>query len=161
MSINDGCYANMANTTLVKKLNLNTIKHPRPYIFQWLNEFGEMNVSKQVLVLFFIGKYSDEVLYDVIPMHTSHLLLGRLWWFEMRVVHDVFKNRYLFVKDEKFITLVPLSLKQFYDNQLKLKRNSKAEESENRNLIASLEMRERLDSAKKKIRELVKSGEKN
>jgi hypothetical protein len=33
MSINDGCYANMANTTLVKKLNLNTIKHPRPYIF--------------------------------------------------------------------------------------------------------------------------------
>jgi len=113
------------------------------------------------LVLFFIGKYSDEVLYDVIPMHTSHLLLGRLWWFEMRVVHDVFKNRYLFVKDEKFITLVPLSLKQFYDNQLKLKRNSKAEESENRNLIASLEMRERLDSAKKKIRELVKSGEKN
>lgn len=101
MSMNYGCYVNMANTTLVKKLNLNIIKHPRLYIFQWLNEFGEMNVSKQVLVLFFIGKYSDEVLYDVVPMHIGHLLLGRSWWFEMRVVHDIFKNRYLLVKDKK------------------------------------------------------------
>jgi len=99
--------------------------------------------------LFFIGKYSDEVLYDVVPMHTGHLLLERSWWFEMRVVHDVFKNRYLLVKDEKFITLALLSLKQVNDNHLKLKRNSKAEESENRNLIVSLEMRERLDSVKK------------
>lgn len=33
MSINYRCYANMANTTLVKKLNFNTIKHLRPYRF--------------------------------------------------------------------------------------------------------------------------------
>ena len=82
-------------------------------------------------------------------MHTGHLLLGRSWWFEMRVIHGIFKNRYLFVKDEKSITLAPLSLKQVHDRQLKLKRNGKAQESENTNLIASLEIRERLDSAKK------------
>lgn len=69
----------------------------------------------------------------------------------MRVVHDVFKNKYLFIKDEKCITLVPLSLKQVYDSQLKLKRNSEAKESENTNLIVSLKMRERLDSAKNKL----------
>jgi hypothetical protein len=72
--------------------------------------------------LSFIGKYHDEVLYDVIPTHAGHLLLGRLWQFYMSVVHGRFRNRNSFVKDEKFITLVPLSPKQVYKDQLKLKR---------------------------------------
>jgi hypothetical protein len=29
------------------------------------------------LVAFSIGKYYDEVLYDVVPMQASHLLLGK------------------------------------------------------------------------------------
>jgi hypothetical protein len=37
-------------------------------------------------------------------------------------VHGRFRNRNSFVKDEKFITLVPLSPKQVYKDQLKLKR---------------------------------------
>ena len=36
-----------------------------------------MRVTKQVLIAFAIGKYSDEILCDVVPMHASHLLLGR------------------------------------------------------------------------------------
>ena len=38
-----------------------------------------MKVNKQVLVTFQIGKYEDNVLYDVIPMQARHLLLGRPW----------------------------------------------------------------------------------
>ena len=44
---------------------------------QWLNECGEVRVTKQVLIAFAIGKYFDEILCDVVPMHASHLLLGR------------------------------------------------------------------------------------
>ena len=86
-----------------------------------------MKVYKQVLVSFFIGRYNDEVSCDVVPMHSCHLLLGRPWYFDKKkVIHDEFKNRYYFIKDGKFITFIPLSLKNIDENQLKLKRESEA-----------------------------------
>jgi hypothetical protein len=52
-----GCsYANVANTILVRKLNLDIFKHHKPYLLQWLNEYGEVKVTKQVLVSFFYWK---------------------------------------------------------------------------------------------------------
>ena len=77
MIIDGGSCANDASDTFVKKLNLSCIKHHRPYKLQWLNECGEVRVTKQVLIAFSIGKYYDEILCDVVPMHASHLLLGR------------------------------------------------------------------------------------
>ena len=78
--IDKGSYANITSTILVEKLSLIISKHPHPYKLQWMNDKGEIRVTKQVLVPFFIGKtYMDEVLCDVIPMNASHLLLGRPW----------------------------------------------------------------------------------
>lgn len=71
-----GC-TNVANTSLVDKLNLPTLRHPRLYKLQWLNECGEIKVTKQVKVPFAIANYKDEVVYDVVSMHARHLLLGR------------------------------------------------------------------------------------
>ena len=79
MIIDRGSCTNVASTTLVENLNLPTLKHPRLYKLQWLNDCGEVKVNKQVLVSFLIGRYKDEVLCDVIPMHAGHILLGRLW----------------------------------------------------------------------------------
>ena len=73
MIIDGGSCVNVASKLLVEKLGLHTLKHPRPYKLQWLNESGEVKVNKQVLVSFSIGRYKDEV-----PMHASHILLGRL-----------------------------------------------------------------------------------
>ena len=67
----------MTSATLVEKLNLPTLKHPRPYKLQWLNDCGEVKVNRQVLVSFSIWRYKDDVLYDVVPMHAGHILLGR------------------------------------------------------------------------------------
>ncbi|RVW50081.1 hypothetical protein CK203_106827 [Vitis vinifera] len=50
-------------------------------------------VNKQVLVSFSIGRYKDEVLCDIVPMHAGHILLGRPWQFDRKVNHDGFKNR--------------------------------------------------------------------
>jgi phage terminase large subunit len=77
MIINRGSCVNVASDSLVKKLKLKCIKHPRPYKLQWLNECSEVKVTKQILFVFAIGKYSDEVMCDVVPVHASHLLLGR------------------------------------------------------------------------------------
>ena len=64
-------------------------------------------------------------------MHASRLLLGRPWQFDRKAIHDGFKNRFIIVKDGKTITLVPLSPKQVYDDQMKLKNECEEEKSEN------------------------------
>ena len=92
-------------------------------------------MNKQVLVSFSIGRYSDKVLCDVVPMHAGHILLGRPWQYDRKVMHDGLRNRCSFVKDGRSVTLVPLSPKQVYEDQMKLlsgvkkKRKSEAETS--------------------------------
>jgi hypothetical protein len=46
MIINNESCANIASTILVRKLSLKTTKHERPYRFQWLNDCGEIRVTK-------------------------------------------------------------------------------------------------------------------
>ena len=103
-------------------MKLSTIKHAKPYRLQWLNDSGEVKVTKQVVLPFSIGKYVDEVLCDVVPMQTSHILLRRPWQYDRKAVHDGVRNRYTIVKDGKTITLVPLTPKQVHDDRIKLKR---------------------------------------
>ena len=55
-------------------------------------------------------------------MQASHILLGRPWQYDRKAVHDDVRNRYTIVKDGKTITLVPLTPKQVYDDQIKIKR---------------------------------------
>jgi hypothetical protein len=124
MIIDGGSCTNVGSTTLVEKLNLPTLKHLRPYKLQWLNDCEEDKVNKQVLISFSIGKYKDEVLCDVVPMQAGHILLGRPWQFDMNVTHDGFKNMHSFVKDNKTVTLVPLTPRQVYGDQMKLKREN-------------------------------------
>uniref|UniRef100_A0A2N9EKJ2 CCHC-type domain-containing protein n=1 Tax=Fagus sylvatica TaxID=28930 RepID=A0A2N9EKJ2_FAGSY len=82
----------------------------------WLNDCGEVRVDRQVLVTFSIGKYLDEVLCDVVPMHAGHILLGRPWQYDRRVTHDGFKNMYSFVKGGKTIKLAPLTPSQEFED---------------------------------------------
>jgi len=86
--IHSGSCVNVCNTTLVSKLNLCTVKHVKPYRLQWLNDSGEVKVNKQVVVPFSIRKYVDEVLCDVVPIQTSHILLGRPWQYDKKAIHD-------------------------------------------------------------------------
>ena len=76
------CYS----TRLVSKLSLAITPHPKPYKLQWLNEQGEMIVNQQVKVPFSIGTYKDEVIYDVVPMEPGHLLLGKPWQYDRKII---------------------------------------------------------------------------
>uniref|UniRef100_A0A2N9ERQ8 Reverse transcriptase domain-containing protein n=1 Tax=Fagus sylvatica TaxID=28930 RepID=A0A2N9ERQ8_FAGSY len=113
-SDDDGVVYPVTGESLVARRALNT--H-----IKWLNDCGEVRVDRQVLVTFSIGKYLDEVLCDVVPMHAGHILLGRPWQYDRRVTHDGFKNMYSFVKGGKTIKLAPLTPSQVYEDQLKLK----------------------------------------
>ena len=94
--VDGGSCTNVVSNVVVEKLGLNCSKHPNPYRLQWLNNSGEVKVTRQVVIAFTIGKYADEVLCDVVPMQAGHLLLGRPWQYDRRVTHDGFKNRYSF-----------------------------------------------------------------
>uniref|UniRef100_A0A2N9H6G3 Reverse transcriptase RNase H-like domain-containing protein n=1 Tax=Fagus sylvatica TaxID=28930 RepID=A0A2N9H6G3_FAGSY len=133
-SDDDGVVYPVTGESLVARRALNThikvddaeqqrenIFHTRCHVNnKWLNDCGEVRVDRQVLVTFSIGKYLDEVLCDVVPMHAGHILLGRPWQYDRRVTHDGFKNMYSFVKGGKTIKLAPLTPSQVYEDQLKL-----------------------------------------
>ncbi|XP_052477141.1 uncharacterized protein LOC128032567 [Gossypium raimondii] len=74
-----GSCTNVASSVMVDRLGLKTTKHPNPYKLQWLNDGGELKVTKQVVVPLSIGNYKDEVLCDVVSMDATHLLLGALF----------------------------------------------------------------------------------
>ncbi|KAF8044818.1 hypothetical protein N665_6551s0001 [Sinapis alba] len=99
--IDGGSCTNLASESLVAKLGLQTGKHPKPYMLQWLNEDGELKVTEQVMVPITIGRYQDEIVCDVLPMDSSHLLLGRPWQYDKKAIHDGFTNRHSFTQREE------------------------------------------------------------
>jgi hypothetical protein len=165
MIIDGGSCTNVASTILVEKLNLPTLKHSRPYKLQWLNDCGEVRVDRQVLVTFSIGKYLDEVLCDVVPMHAGHILLGRPWQYDRRVTHDGFKNMYSFVKGGKTIKLAPLTPSQVYEDQLKLKsevahkRKCENESDKKRKSEKEIEQKRKIESENEQKRKSEKEIE--
>ena len=160
--IDGGSCTNVASTFMVEKLGFPTTKHPSPYKLQWLNDGGDLKVVKQVLVTFKIGKYSDEVLCDVVPMHAGHLLLGRPWQFDRRVVHDGYTNRYTFKHCGKKVTLTPLSPKQVYEDQLKLKTSvGQMQEKEKKSASGKEKKNERARGKNLKESEKAAKEEKN
>ena len=46
MIIDGGSCTNVTSTTLDENLNLPTLKHPRPYKLQWLNDCGKVKLNK-------------------------------------------------------------------------------------------------------------------
>ena len=67
-----------------------------------------MLVYEQCEVEFHIGKYKEKITCDIMPMDVCHILLGRPWKYDRKVVHDEEKNCYRFVKNGIKNTLVPM-----------------------------------------------------
>ena len=65
-------------------------------------------MNEQCNVEFHSGTYKDEILCDIMPMDVCHILLGRPWQFDRKVVHDGRKNTYSLEKYGKIRTLSPL-----------------------------------------------------
>jgi len=99
----------MVSKEMVEKLKLKCDTHPHPYRIAWFKKGNEVTINKICLVKFSIPKnYRDEVWCDVIPMDACHMLLGRPWQYDRKVVHDGEKNTYSFWKDGTKVVLLPL-----------------------------------------------------
>ncbi|KAK5771585.1 hypothetical protein PVK06_047806 [Gossypium arboreum] len=120
-------------------------------------ESGEIKVTKQVIVPFSIGKYSDEVLCDVVSMHFGYLLLWRPWQYNWRVVHDGYTNCYSFKHNKKAITLAPMTPKQVYKDQILLKEENEKTKSKEKEKNDESEKEKRNKKKKKEFK--VKSKE--
>uniref|UniRef100_A0A1J3CPU8 CCHC-type domain-containing protein n=1 Tax=Noccaea caerulescens TaxID=107243 RepID=A0A1J3CPU8_NOCCA len=120
MIIDGGSCTNVASEAMVEKLDLETQKHPEQYQLEWINETGNMSVKEQVKVPLSIGNYEDEVLCDVLPMDAGHIILGRPWQSDRRVLHDGFANKYTFEHKGCKITLIPMTPQEVYKDQVQL-----------------------------------------
>jgi len=98
--VNGGSCANVTSTTLVEKLQLKVEPHPHLYSIQWLNQGKGLQVSTRCLINFSIGKsYLDKLWRDIIPMDACHILLGRPWLYDWKVMHDGHLNMYTLHKN--------------------------------------------------------------
>ena len=53
--IDSGSCTNVVSTMLIKRLQIPTQQHPKPYKLQWLSDSGTMKVVSQVLISFNLG----------------------------------------------------------------------------------------------------------
>ncbi|XP_024010582.1 uncharacterized protein LOC112085996, partial [Eutrema salsugineum] len=109
---------------LVDKLGLPKTKHPRPYKLKWLNDETELKIAEQVTIPFSIGKYTDQVVCDVVPMQAGHLLLGRPWQFDKETLHNGRTNYYTFTHNNKKHNLAPLTPQEVHDMHKAMSRGS-------------------------------------
>ncbi|KAL4273229.1 hypothetical protein GQ457_13G022090 [Hibiscus cannabinus] len=103
---------------MVEKWNLETFKHHSPYKLQWTNEGGEVKVTKKVRIQFEIGRYKDEILYDI--------------QYDKKTAYNGFTNQYSFYHEGKKLIMKSLSPSNAHNDQLQLRKNMKALEEQNK-----------------------------
>ena len=143
MIVDNGSCTNVVSEITVKRLGLATRDHPEPYMLQWLSNSGELKVKKQTTIPFRIHTYEDEVVCDVVPMQACHVLLGRPWQYDRKVVYDGYLNQISFVHNKKKIVLAPLTPREVNEDQERIQKQVKEE---------MREKQERLESQKKERR---------
>ena len=112
--IDNGSGMNVVSETAVERLGLKTENHPTPYRISWVNEANSVLVKQRCLVKFSLGKkYIDEAWCDVIPMTVCHMLLGRPWLYDRKVLYDGYANTYSFTFKGKKFVLDPLQISEF------------------------------------------------
>ncbi|XP_013669653.2 uncharacterized protein LOC106374105 [Brassica napus] len=99
---------NVTAESAVPKRNLEIEPHPSPYKLGWLHQGNELIITRRALVQFSAGNtYKYQIYCDLVPMDACHLLLGRPWEFNHRVIHDGFLNTYTFRFNDRTFTLKP------------------------------------------------------
>ena len=117
-----------ASILLVEKLNLETSMHPTPYKLKLSKGYEAIQVTEQVLISFSIGKYNDEVLCDVVPMETCHILLGQPWQCQRKVRYDENKDQYYFAFNKRWMKLTSLDPLEACMDQMRIAQSFKERE---------------------------------
>lgn len=85
---------------MVKKLNLETIPHHKPYPLGWIVNNANLHVTRKCLFNFDITeKFIDEVELDVVPHDISRIILGSPYLYDRKAVFYRYENKYLLLKN--------------------------------------------------------------
>ena len=57
---------------------------------------------------------------DVVSMQASHILLGRPWQFDRRVMYDGYKNQYSFILNKRNVVLTPQKSWEASEDQVRI-----------------------------------------
>jgi hypothetical protein len=111
--IDNGSGMNIISKEAVRKLQLPVEEHPHLYKLSWVDNTS-IPVKHRCSLSFSLGRmYEDTLWCDVIPMHACHVLLGRPWLYDRRVMYDRFANTYTFFCKGRKITLKPMKIQDF------------------------------------------------
>ncbi|KAA8546775.1 hypothetical protein F0562_003204 [Nyssa sinensis] len=68
--VDTGSQKNLISTSLVQKLGLDTIPHPKPYPLGWIQKDMELKIDRQCTFWFAItNQYIDEITCEVVPIN--------------------------------------------------------------------------------------------
>ena len=87
-----------------------------------------MIVNQQVKVPFSIRTYKDEVICDVVPMEAGHLLLGRPWQYDRKIIYNGLTNEITLTHLGTKFVLHPQTPSQVAKDQLTMKDKRDEEE---------------------------------
>ncbi|KAK8942514.1 hypothetical protein KSP39_PZI008914 [Platanthera zijinensis] len=93
--IDSGSCMNVVSSIALIRLNLTIEPHPRPYKVAWIYTMS-ISVSQHCLVPIQLGRYSDNIWCDVLPMDVAHILLGRSWLYDLDMTHHGRSNTYIY-----------------------------------------------------------------
>ena len=80
-----------------------------------------MIVNQQVKVPFSIRTYKDEVNCDIVPMEAGHILLGRPWQFDRKIIYNGLTNEITLTHLSTKFVLHPQTTSQVAKDQLTMK----------------------------------------
>ena len=90
-----GSQANLISEEIVKKLQLETKLHPKPYPLGWVCDNARLQVTKQCRLRFSITSgFVDEVDLDVVPLDICGIVLGSPYLYDRKAIFYREDNRY-------------------------------------------------------------------
>jgi hypothetical protein len=135
--IDSGSCINAVSSSLVTRLGVKLIPHPNPYKVSWVDT-SSIDIKERCLLPIQFMSYKDEIWCDVIPMDVGHVILGRLWLYDLDVTIYGRTNSCSFTFKGKKIKLNPLQPRHITEGK-------KHEESKRKGLhIISPKVTERL-----------------
>jgi len=115
-----GSCINTVSSNSVSRLGLKSVPHLKPYSVSWVNDTS-IAVKERCLFPIKILDYYDEIWYDVIPMDVGHVILGRIWLYDLGVIIFGRSNSCSFTFQGKKIQLIGLPPRSNDNSQKKNK----------------------------------------
>ncbi|KAA8542785.1 hypothetical protein F0562_023937 [Nyssa sinensis] len=103
--VDTGSQKNLISTSLVQKLGLDTIPHPKPYPLGWIQKDMELKIDRQCTFRFAISnQFIDELTCEVVPIDICQVIFGSPYLWERDAIYYRRAQKYEFSKDgKKFI----------------------------------------------------------